>query len=131
MRTAREVNDRKPLWIADRVYEACESVRGRLPTVACLGIAYKANVNDIRESPSLKITELLADSGKCRLLVVDPHVDSLPAELAGKVELAGANEAIVAADIVLLLVEHREFANITMKSLEGKTVIDTKGFLRE
>ena len=131
MRTAREVNDGKPLWIIDKIFKECENISGRIPVVACLGVSYKANVNDIRESPSLKIAELLAQSGKCKLLISDPHVESLPEPLKSKSALVEVKDAVADADIVLLLVEHREFSGITSKSLEGKVLIDTKGFLRE
>ena len=129
IQTARKVNDSKPDFVLKKVCEAIRNSGKTKPTVACLGITFKANVNDIRESPALKIVEALSNRDDCIVIVADPHVDSLPESLkhASKMPF---DCAIDAADIVLLLVDHAEFSVIAAEKLAEKTVIDTKGFFR-
>ena len=129
--TAREVNDSKPEVVLDKVMERAE--RFKNPTVAALGIAFKANIDDLRESPSRSIAGALADrlvDGD--VLVVEPNIGELPPELAakGNVRLAELREAVEAADIVLLLVDHNSFKEIDRSSLQEKIIIDTKGIWR-
>ena len=100
------------------------------PVVACLGLAFKANIDDLRESPALEICRSLPDSGKYQVLAVEPNITQLPECLAGKVELQCADAAIRRADIVLLLVDHRFFSDIGPDMLNDKHVIDTRGMWR-
>jgi len=136
IRTAREVNDSKPEWVLGKVATAVSVSRqnlGRDVTVACLGLAFKANIDDLRESPSLAIAEQLAKRRLAdRLLIVEPCVDELPHSLAehSGVELVQLNEAMSAADIFVLLVDHQQFRSVDRASLMGKTVIDTRGAWR-
>ena len=128
IRTAREVNDHKPHFVLGKIEEA---VRGRRqPVIACLGLAFKANVDDLRESPAVDITQHVAEKGWGRVIAVEPHVIALPASLRGKVELLPVAEAIAAADVVVLLVAHREFVAIDRAQLAGKMVIDCWGVWR-
>lgn len=131
IRSAREVNDAKPLWIVEKVME---KVRQRLVTaksvhVACLGLAFKANVDDLRESPALEIVKTLAaDDARIELSIAEPFIRRLPAVLDGRARLMDVEEAITGADIVVLLVDHKAFASIDRQLLAGKEVIDTRGF---
>jgi UDP-N-acetyl-D-mannosaminuronic acid dehydrogenase len=130
IRTAREVNDRKPHHIVDRVKTA--AARLREPVIACLGLAFKADIDDLRESPAMEITVELARAGIGRVLAVEPHVRELPKPLRGfpAVEFVEAADAIRRADIVVLLVNHRSFAAIDRELLRDKIVIDTRGLWR-
>ena len=131
IRTAREVNDGKPRWVIGKVREA---LAGRQrPVVAALGLAFKANIDDLRESPALNITKDLAESlPEVSVLAVEPNVSELPKALAGlsNVELAETAEAIERADVVLVLVDHDEFKAVPAAALKGKAVVDTKGLWR-
>jgi UDP-N-acetyl-D-mannosaminuronic acid dehydrogenase len=126
IRTAREVNDGKPHYVVERVVQAANKFKS--PVVACLGLAFKANIDDLRESPAVEIVKELAERKVARILVVEPHVESLPKQLEGKVELVGAEEAINAADIIVLLVDHKHFSRIRTERLQSCVVIDTRGF---
>ncbi|MGO4956334.1 UDP-N-acetyl-D-mannosamine dehydrogenase [Luteococcus sp. Sow4_B9] len=130
IRQAREVNDGKPSWVVEQVRKAVGSRSDA--TIACLGLAFKADIDDLRESPSVQIVETIAkELGDVTVLAVEPHVDTLPQQLAGRgVRLAELDEALEAADIVLLLVDHTAFKQLDPARLEGRTVIDTKGLWR-
>jgi UDP-N-acetyl-D-mannosaminuronic acid dehydrogenase len=130
IRTAREVNDSKPHFVLQQVEAAC---RGRTrPVIACFGLAFKPDVDDLRESPALEITAELARSGLGQILAVEPHVRQLPPALAklGGIRLAEAEEALREADVVVLLVNHRRFKTLDRALLQGKAVVDTRGFWR-
>ena len=134
IKTAREVNDRKPHWVMGKVKQAVENwhkndsksktVDSRLlPIIACLGLAFKANIDDLRESPALEITRELHASGLGEIIVCEPNVNSGFEEFP----LIGFDEVLFKADIFVLLVDHEEFKMVDKKQLYGKTVIDTRG----
>lgn len=125
IRTAREVNDHKPHFVLKKIRERAASFSA--PRIACLGLAFKADVDDLRESPSLDIVLELARSG-FRLLVAEPYVAALPPALAlPNVTLTDAETAVRGADIVVLLVNHRQFVALDRELLGSKVVIDTRG----
>lgn len=129
--TAREVNDSKPAVVLSKVLEAAE--RFKAPRIAALGIAFKADIDDLRQSPSRTIVNQLADSvDHGTVLVVEPNIEVLPDELESRpnVELMQLEDAISDADIVLLLVDHTPFRQIEPEQLHSKIVIDTKGLWR-
>ena len=99
------------------------------PVVACLGLAFKANIDDLRESPSVEITAELAQSG-LKVLAVEPHVEKLPASLDGKVELTDLTSALKRAQVIVLLVDHQAFDSLTLAQLAGKKLIDTRGMIK-
>ncbi|GAA3074931.1 MULTISPECIES: UDP-N-acetyl-D-mannosamine dehydrogenase [Actinomycetes] len=132
IRTARETNDAKPEWVLGRIEQALEH-HGREATVALMGLAFKANIDDLRESPSLSIAQRLAERApEAGILAVEPHIDQLPAELAGSgnVSLAGIDDAVQNAQILVLLVDHDQFKAIDAARLVGHTVIDSRGIWR-
>ncbi|MEX5275303.1 UDP-N-acetyl-D-mannosamine dehydrogenase [Kocuria sp. CPCC 205235] len=131
IRTAREVNDGKPKWVINKVDEAVKNIDS--PVIAALGLAFKPNIDDLRESPALNITKDLAEHvDHATVLAVEPNVSELPKALQSlsNVEFAQYSEAIERADVVLLLVDHDEFKSIPATALKGKTVVDTKGLWR-
>ena len=130
MRTARQVNDRMPSRVLERVRRAADRLRS--PIIACLGLSYKADIDDMRESPALHVVETLARDRVGVLLVVEPNVTQLPASLRDleNTTLVGLKQAIAAADIILLLVDHRQFKRIDQDLLKPKITIDTRGLWR-
>jgi UDP-N-acetyl-D-mannosaminuronic acid dehydrogenase len=131
IRTAREVNDRRPHHVAEQV--VIKARRFVSPTIACLGLTFKANVDDARESPAIEVVGLIAKAlPDVEVLAVDPYVETLPKQLAGynNLRLQSVHEAVDRADIVVLLVEHDSFKAIRHTRLGGKVVYDTRGAWR-
>ncbi|MBP7003016.1 UDP-N-acetyl-D-mannosamine dehydrogenase [Amaricoccus sp.] len=133
IRTAREVNDAKPAWVLARIEaQVAEAAAraGRRPdeiAVACFGLAFKADIDDLRESPALAIAEALARRHPGPLLAVEPHVAALPATLAGRARLCTAEEALAEADVLALLVDHSAFRALPPEALAARARVDTRG----
>jgi len=131
IRAAREINDGKPHHVVGQVVGRAK--RMVEPTIATLGLAFKANVDDLRQSPAVGIVAELADKlPGIQILAVEPNVRELPAGLAARdnVALSGLTRAVECADIVLVLVDHASFRGVKRASLEGKVVFDTRGLWR-
>ncbi|MFF2621990.1 UDP-N-acetyl-D-mannosamine dehydrogenase [Oerskovia jenensis] len=131
VRTAREVNDAKPQWVVEKVRAAAQGLPS--PTIATLGLAFKANIDDLRESPARQIVGRLADAmPDATILVVEPHVEELPPELANRrnIELVTLEEARARADFPVLLVDHDQFVQADGSAGWAGTGIDTRGIGR-
>ncbi|MDB4764714.1 UDP-N-acetyl-D-mannosamine dehydrogenase [Akkermansiaceae bacterium] len=126
IRTARVVNESKPEHVIAQVESKAK--RFKDPVIACLGLAFKANVDDLRESPALAITKRISRIEGAKVLVAEPHISELPKGLKDQCELMDAGEAVKAADIVVLLVDHKAFASLSRPILAEKMIIDTRGF---
>jgi UDP-N-acetyl-D-mannosaminuronic acid dehydrogenase len=126
IRTAREVNDAKPHYVLEKVREAAKQFEH--PKIALLGLAFKANVDDLRESPAMEIATHLAQEALGELYVVEPHVYDLPSaiQLPG-VHKVDVDEAIRSADIVVALVKHDQFKLLPKADLDSKIILDTCG----
>jgi UDP-N-acetyl-D-mannosaminuronic acid dehydrogenase len=127
IKTAREVNDSKPNFIVKKVLEKAKKFKS--PVIACLGLAFKPDIDDLRESPALEVVKELATKEIGKLLLVEPNIDALPTNFASipGVEFVETSEAISQADIIVLLVHHRSFFDVDLDSLQEKIVIDTRG----
>jgi UDP-N-acetyl-D-mannosaminuronic acid dehydrogenase len=129
IRTARTVNDDKPHYVIEQVKRA--AARFKDPVIACLGLAFKANIDDLRESPAVEIVCELAELKLGQLLAVEPNIKILPAGLEGKATLSELHEAVHRADIVIILVDHLPFKRLDPLRLHTKIVIDTRGLLSQ
>jgi UDP-N-acetyl-D-mannosaminuronic acid dehydrogenase len=126
IRASREINDAKPDFVVRKVKERAGELRH--PVIACLGLAYKADVDDLRESPAVEVVRKLADSKLGKILVVEPHVNKLPHELdSPNLQLADFEVAVKSANLIVLLVAHRAFMHVDRDMLKDKFVIDTVG----
>ncbi len=122
IRTAREVNDHKPEWVLSKILSAVANHNLNKPTVACFGLAFKPDIDDLRESPALHIVNKLADAYDGKVLAVEPNVESTN-KLNNKAQLVSVEDGIK-ADIIVILVKHKAFAGL---NFDGKTVINVVG----
>ena len=118
IRSAREVNNRKTHWVVDKIITTAqnfETLHGRRPKIACMGLAFKPDIDDLRESPALEITQDLHAQG-CDIIAVEPHITSHPS-----LTITDTAVAVMEADIVVFLVKHKVFRYL---SLQDKIVLD-------
>ena len=127
IRQAREINDSKPGWVVKKVTEKIENFLADHPdrtledvTVACFGLAFKSDIDDLRESPALQVTRDLVNILECKVIAVEPNVD----EICEDFELVNIDAAFSRADIYVLLVDHYQFKRFKPAVAY---VIDTKG----
>jgi UDP-N-acetyl-D-mannosaminuronic acid dehydrogenase len=134
IRTARDVNDSKPSWVIEKVKIAMtdhllsnpsKSVRDI--TIACLGLAFKQNIDDLRESPALSITNTLAELNMAQIWAVEPNIKQAPQTLHKSILLTDVATACNHADIILILVDHSEFLGIKWNQIKCQAIVDTKG----
>jgi UDP-N-acetyl-D-mannosaminuronic acid dehydrogenase len=126
IRAAREINDARPELICERVRTAAAALKH--PVIACLGLSYKRDVDDLRESPAAEIVRRLGQEKVGELLVVEPHIATLPPELSKLgLKLDDFDVAMERANVVLLLVDHMSFLQVDRNVLKDKIVIDTRG----
>ncbi|MCG3864912.1 MULTISPECIES: UDP-N-acetyl-D-mannosamine dehydrogenase [unclassified Photobacterium] len=130
--TARLVNDSKPEWVVNKVklaiadfLQANPDKTAREITIACYGLAFKPDIDDLRESPAMGITQKIAEMHAGRTIAIEPNIQEIPKKLTS-VELVDIELALVEADIQVMLVDHKEFKDISIRS---GIVIDTKGII--
>ncbi|TXD74770.1 UDP-N-acetyl-D-mannosamine dehydrogenase [Aequorivita antarctica] len=124
IRSAREINNYKTEWAIEKVKNAALKFKidnGRDAVIACMGLAFKPNIDDLRESPALHVSEALKNEG-FKTLNVEPNLKKETDR-----ELTQTSEAIEAADILVFLVAHNEFKNITLP--QNKKILDFCGVL--
>jgi UDP-N-acetyl-D-mannosaminuronic acid dehydrogenase len=131
IRTAREVNDDKPNWVISKIISAISGPHFKKDfKLSCLGLSFKADIDDLRESPALEIVSRLANLNiSTEIMVVEPNIKELPIELTkfSNIKFIHLNDAIELSDILVLLVDHKEFKTINRKLLIDKIIIDTRG----
>ncbi|WP_312463535.1 UDP-N-acetyl-D-mannosamine dehydrogenase, partial [Pantoea endophytica] len=136
IRTAREVNDAKPGWVLDQVKQAlaeCLTASGKRAsdvTIACFGLAFKPNIDDLRESPAMSVAHRIAEWHSGATWVVEPHVEDIPQRLAHEATLVATDVALQQADILVMLVDHAQFRAIDAAQLAQPWIVDTKGVWR-
>lgn len=130
IKTSREINDSKPDWVVSKVQLAIErclggnsGVRPQDLKIACYGLAFKADIDDLRESPAVSIVKKIIGINRGQTLLVEPNILKIPKELSGG-ELVNFRDALLLADIHLLLVDHSSFKSHRPSVGE---IIDTRG----
>jgi UDP-N-acetyl-D-mannosaminuronic acid dehydrogenase len=134
IRTAREVNDSKPQWVLNKVklavaefLQANPEKTARDVTIACFGLAFKPDIDDLRESPALEITQQITATHPGPVLAVEPNIEELPGKLAGHLNLTSIEAAQAEADVFLLLVDHSEFKQLELHMSKNHRLVDTRG----
>jgi UDP-N-acetyl-D-mannosaminuronic acid dehydrogenase len=122
IRTAREVNDAKPEWVINKVKTSADKFKH--PVIGCLGLAFKADVDDLRESPALAIVHRLMAEQVGEILVAEPNLTRHPT-----FDLLPYDQVVARADIVLVLVDHKPFRKLRAADLKEKVLIDTRGII--
>jgi UDP-N-acetyl-D-mannosaminuronic acid dehydrogenase len=129
IKTAREVNDYKPQYVIARLESLIQDINSRIrpPVIACLGLAFKPDIDDLRESPAIEIVKIIAEKKIGTIFIVEPNIDNIPADLEKfpDIQLLDAVSAIRAADVVIMLVNHKEFYQINRTLLNDKKGIDS------
>ena len=126
IKMARTVNDSKPVFVLEKVAEAADQFKE--PVIACLGLAFKANIDDLRESPALAICRDLCARGIGEVLAVEPNLSALPAsEQDAGYELTSLPDALQRANVIVVLVDHDQFRTVDRDLLNSKVVVDTRG----
>jgi UDP-N-acetyl-D-mannosaminuronic acid dehydrogenase len=125
IRTARVVNDAKPAHVVEHIVQLASQFAS--PKIGCLGLAYKANVDDLRESPSLEIVRMLIQRNVGQVMACDPHV---PPGRFTEFPLHGLPAVLDQCQVLALLTDHRQFRDVPRRVLQEKVVVDTRGMWR-
>ena len=130
IKTSREVNDLKISSTVERAIALIEE--HPYANVACCGLAFKANVDDLRESPALEVAHQLASRYGTRIKIVEPNIRNLPPEIAEHgAELMELDEAIKTCEVAIVLVDHDQFKMIPLGERRHLAVIDTRGIWQD
>lgn len=133
IRTAREVNDAKPHWVLEQVKKtvaACliaSDKRASELTIACFGLAFKPDIDDLRESPAMEVAAMIAGWHPGSTLVVEPNIHQLPQALVDKAVLVPMDDALRQADVLVMLVDHQQFKVTDRDRMASRWIVDTKG----
>lgn len=134
IRTAREVNDSKPEWVINKVKQAVAEYLMENPdktakdvTIACFGLAFKPDIDDLRESPALAITQRIAAEHPGQVLAVEPHITAIPSTLANNMQLVSIEHGFKEAEIISILVDHKQIKEIKSDEVSNKIIIDCRG----
>ena len=130
IRAARQVNDSQPDFIIHKVTQSINKLTKERSEVkiACFGLAFKPDIDDLRESPALSIAIKISLMNVGEVLLVEPNIKSLPNGFDGSnSKLSSISHAINFADICVLLVDHKEFKTINLGQLLGKQIVDSRG----
>ncbi|WNO60672.1 UDP-N-acetyl-D-mannosamine dehydrogenase [Rheinheimera sp. MMS21-TC3] len=126
IRKAREINDSKPHFVINKVKQAADQFKK--PVIACLGLAFKADIDDLRESPALDIAMHLLNDNIGEIVLVEPNIKKLPNKYAAfDNALTSLPQALEKANILLVLVDHKQFKTLHLTDVASKVVIDTRG----
>ena len=126
IRTAREVNESKPEFVINKIRKVSEAFKQ--PKIALFGLAFKADIDDLRESPAVDIAEKVMQEALGDVLIVEPYIKELPAKLQEEhVKLVSLVESLGEANIIVTLTDHTVFKQVKQSVLQEKVIIDARG----
>ncbi len=126
IRTAREVNDSKPEFVLNKLRKVAAEFK--TPKIACMGLAFKADIDDLRESPAVEITQQIIHDQLGEVYIVEPHIQQLPEKLrAENSKLVSLAEGLEQANIIVTLTDHSVFKQVKPSILSEKVIIDARG----
>ena len=136
IRSAREVNDGKPQWVLDKIKIAVAEHLQKYPnktakavSICCYGLAFKPDIDDLRESPALEITNRLAKIHPDQIFVVEPNIFDLPIGMPKNIDLINIADNNTQADIKVILVAHQSFKDVPHMTWDSALTIDVCGLL--
>ena len=130
---ARTINNGIPKIVVKKISSAAEKINKKKSTllIATLGLSFKADINDLRESPAVEIAKIIESMGFAKQLIVEPNISAIPKDFDPSIsELVDLESALDMADLIVILVDHKQFLNIDNSSLFNKEIIDTRGILK-
>ena len=130
IRAAREINDNKPDWVVNKVNTEIDKLKTKgikKPIVALLGLAFKPDIDDLRESPAVHIAREMLDTNSAEILLVEPNINELPKSLTTG-QLINLEQALEQADIIAVLVGHSQFKTVSIS--DDTPVIDAVGIIK-
>lgn len=126
IRTAREVNDSKPEFVINKIRKVAAAFKQ--PKIALLGLAFKADIDDLRESPAVGIAQKVIKESLGDVLIVEPHIKALPEKLQNKnVRFVSLVDCLEEANIIVTLTDHTVFKQVKSSVLQEKVIIDARG----
>lgn len=131
IRAAREINDNKPNWVIEKINVEIERLKSggvEKPTVALLGLAFKPDIDDLRESPAVNIAKKMLENQSANILLVEPNIDKVPSSLI-KGSLVSLDDALEKSNIIVVLVKHSQFIHIEKYKITSQIVVDAVGII--
>ena len=128
--TARNINNHKPNFVLKKIEQAIAKTEKERKdiTIATLGLAYKADIDDLRESPALRIAQRIGNMKISKQYLVEPNISQMPNDFDDRITaLVKLEVALEYADIVVLLVGHTPFKEMPLEWISNKQVVDTCG----
>ncbi len=128
IREARHINDSKPDWVISKVSSEIKNLSEKKPigdiVVACLGLAFKPNIDDLRESPAVYITQQLAATSRCEFIIVEPNLAERPIQIPTEAIFCDLDDAILKADILVVLTNHVEFSDLKSSCHSSQIILN-------
>ena len=125
---SRNINDSKLLWVVEKIKKECQKffvqTPDNSPRVACFGLSYKPNIDDLRESPAVEIVKILSEYLDKKITVVEPNIVDCPRDLTNYIDLASMEGAVESADIIVILTKHDEFLDADLNNAGDKIILD-------
>ena len=132
IKTSRDVNNAKTSFVIKKIKQAINNSSKSINklSIACLGLSFKPDIDDLRESPAMTIVNSIKDMGFKKMYVVEPHIDKIPDELeSNELFLTDIDTAIEGSELIIILVKHKSFISLEIELFSNKTIIDTVGLI--